>query len=160
MFHSLCVTHPSTTLEAHHPPPQLASRKLEPSSCAPWHHSATDSSLRGLGTAVLLLGATCYLAANPASLLWRFSLSLRARYRSVLHHHLATASEHSAAGVLLVLLLPDQGEVQVHVLCHLQHQDQAGILKATLSRGISNLNSKSGMWSGICSTFCTTSGIT
>ena len=60
-------------------------------------------------------------------------------------HHLAPASEHSAAGVLLVLLLPDQGEVQVHVLCHLPYQVQAGILPATLSRGISNLNIKSGL---------------
>ena len=75
------------------------------------------------------LGATCYLAANLSLLLWCFSLSLRARYRSVFHHHLATASEHLAAVVLLVLLLPAQGEVQVHVLCQLQHQDQAGIFK-------------------------------
>ena len=59
--------------------------------------------------------------------------------------HLAPASEHSAAGVLLVLLLPDQGKVQVHMLRHLQYQVQAGILKATLGRGISNLNSKSGI---------------
>ena len=59
-------------------------------SCAPRHHSATDSTRRGRGTAVTLLGATCHLAANPASLLWCLSLSLRARYRyrSVLHHHL------------------------------------------------------------------------
>ena len=102
-------------------------------SCAPRHHSATDSSRRR-GTAALLLGATCHLAANPASLLWCLSLSLRARYRyrSVFHHHLVLASAHSAAGVLPVLLLPDQGEVQVHVLCHLQHQGKAGILKTTL----------------------------
>ena len=59
-------------------------------SCAPRHHSATDSTRRGRGTAVTLLGATCHLAANPASLLWCLSPSLRARYRyrSVLHHHL------------------------------------------------------------------------
>ena len=59
-------------------------------SCAPRHHSATDSTRRGRGTAITLLGATCHLAANPASLLWCLSLSLRARYRyrSVLHHHL------------------------------------------------------------------------
>ena len=51
---------------------------------------------------------------------------------SHLLHHLVPASAHSAAGVLPVLLLPDQGEVQVHVLCHLQHQGQAGMLKTTL----------------------------
>ena len=74
-----------------------------------------------------------------------FQYTLTVHGLSHLLPHLAPASEHSAAGVLLVLLLPDQGEVQVHVLCHLQYQVQAGILQATLSRGISNLNSKSGI---------------
>ena len=40
-------------------------------------------------------------------------------------HHLVLASEHSAADVLLALLLPDQGEVQVTVPCHLSEASSA-----------------------------------
>ena len=91
------------------------------------------------------MSVTCHLASKLASLLVVPLPVVEGQVQVGAPHHLAPASEHSAAGVLLVLLLPDQGEVQVHVLCHLQYQVQAGILQATLSRGISNLNSKSGI---------------
>ena len=75
--------------EVHHPLPQLASRKLEPSvMCSLALRSNRLVTNRGRGTAVLLLGVTCYLATNSASAAVVFSLSLRARYRSVLHYHL------------------------------------------------------------------------
>ena len=79
-----------------------------------------------------LLSAFCSLLSAFCTALCIFQYTLTVHGLSHLLPHLATASEHLAAVVLLVLLLPDQGEVQVHVLCHLHHQGQAGMLKTTL----------------------------
>ena len=85
----VCDLLPNYSGKVHHPLPQLASRKLEPPvMCSLALLSNRLVTNRGCGTTVLLLGVTCYLATNPASAAVVFSLSLRARYRSVLHHHL------------------------------------------------------------------------
>ena len=109
-----------------------------PPSPARWVFSPRRAPLTALCS---LLSALCSLHCS----LYFFPYTLTVHGLSHLLPHLAPASELLAAGVLLVLLLPDQGKGQVHVLCQLQYQVQAGILKATLSRGISNLNSKSGI---------------
>ena len=75
----VCDLLPDYSVEVHHPLPQLASRRLYPSVlCSLALPSNRLVTGRGRGTAILLLGVTCYLATTPASAAVVFSLSWRA----------------------------------------------------------------------------------